>query len=94
MAKRASRSNHDHWLVGRSTTVLKEEFVTSFKTNNNFVMSDWFPFNGKLKLPTKEEVLKLTLFLRVWQKQSLREAWLPVLHCCWCRIEVLGDGRV
>ena len=64
MAKRASRSNHDHWLVGRSTTVLKEEFVTSFKTNNNFVMSDWFPFNGKLKLPTKEEVLKLTLFLR------------------------------
>ena len=64
MAKRASRANHDHWLVGSSTSVLKEEFLTSFKTASTFVLSDWLPFDGKPQLPLKMEVLKLTLFLR------------------------------
>ena len=59
-----SRAKHQHWLLGMSTSVLKEGFVVA-SGKDDFNIQDWFPFAGKPKLPTKMEVLKLWYFLRV-----------------------------
>ena len=59
-----SRAKHNHWLLGMSTSVLKEGFIVA-STKTNFNISDWFPFVGKPKLPTRMEVLKLWYYLRV-----------------------------
>ena len=59
-----SRAKHNHWLLGMSTSVLKEGFIVA-STKTDFNISDWFPFVGKPKLPTRMEVLKLWYYLRV-----------------------------
>ena len=59
-----SRANHNHWLIGMSTSVLKEDFILVCR-RDDFDISDWFPFVGKRKLPTRMEVLKLWYFLRM-----------------------------
>ena len=57
-----SRSSHSHWLVGPSTSVLKEDFVSSYQHGDSLAGSE--PFSGKLMLPTKLQTLKLHLFLK------------------------------
>ena len=59
-----SRAKHQHWLLGMSTSVLKEGFVVA-SGKEDFNIKNWFPFAGKPKLPTKMEVIKLWYFLRV-----------------------------
>ena len=59
-----SRAKHNHWLLGMSTSVLKEGFIVA-STKTDFNISDWFPFVGKPKLPTRMEVIKLWYYLRV-----------------------------
>ena len=59
-----SRAKHQHWLLGMSTSVLKEGFVVA-SGKEDFNIKNWFPFAGKPKLPTKMEVLKLWYYLRV-----------------------------
>ena len=57
-----SRSFHSHWLVGPSTSVLKEDFVSSYQHGDSLAGSE--PFSGKLMLPTKLQTLKLHFFLK------------------------------
>ena len=57
-----SRSSHSHWLVGSSTSVLKEDFVSSYQHGDSLVGAE--PFSGKLMLPTKLQTLKLHFFLK------------------------------
>ena len=57
-----ARSFHSHWLVGVSTSVLKEDFVSSYCHGDSLVGAE--PFSGKTMLPTKLQVLKLHLFLK------------------------------
>ena len=59
-----SRSKFNHWLIGSSTDVLKEDFISACLSDNEVDIKSWLPFSGKLKLPTKIEVLKLCVFLR------------------------------
>ena len=63
-SKSSSRSKYSHFSIGFSTSVLKDDFVLAFETDENFDIKSWLPFKGKLKLPTQMEVLKLVLFLR------------------------------
>ena len=63
-SKSSSRSKYSHSFIGISTSVLKDDFVLSFKNDENFDLKSWLPFKGKIKLPTELEVLKLVLFLR------------------------------
>ena len=66
MASRHTKKKHEHWLIGMSTSVLTQEFLTAFQNDENFDLRDWLPFisPSKPKLPTKMEVLKLCLFFR------------------------------
>ena len=57
-----SRSSHSHWLVGSSTSVLKEDFVSSYQHGDSLAGVE--PFSGKFMLPTKLQTLKLHLFLK------------------------------
>ena len=50
-----SRAKHQHWLLGMSTSVLKEGFVVA-SGKDDFNIQDWFPFAVKPKLPTKMEM--------------------------------------
>ena len=63
-SKSSSRSKYSHFSIGFSTSVLKDDFVLAFETDENFDIKSWLPFKGKMKLPTQMEVLKLVLFLR------------------------------
>ena len=63
-SKSSSRSKYSHSFIGISSSVLKDDFVLAFKTDENFDLKTWLPFKGKIKLPTEMEVLKLVLFLR------------------------------
>ena len=63
-SKSSSRSKYSHFGIGFSTSVLKDDFVLAFETDENFDIKSWLPFKGKIKLPTQMEVLKLVLFLR------------------------------
>ena len=63
-SKLDSRSKYSHSFIGTSTSVLKDDFVLSFQTDENFDLKSWLPFKGNIKLPTELEVLKLVLFLR------------------------------
>ena len=63
-SKSSSRSKYSHSFIGTSTLVLKDDFLLSFQTDENFNLKSWLPFKGKIKLPTELEVLKLVLFLR------------------------------
>ena len=56
------RSSHSHWLVGSSTSVLKEDFVSSYHHGDSLAGVEHF--SGKLMLPTKVQTLKLNLFLK------------------------------
>ena len=44
-----ARSLCSHWLVGFSTSVLKEDFVSSYHGDS---LVDAEPFSGKIRLPT------------------------------------------
>ena len=57
-----SRSSHSHWLVGSSTSVLKEDFVSSYQHGDSLAGEK--PFSGKLMLPTNLQTLKLHFFLK------------------------------
>ena len=59
-----SRSKFTHWLVGSSTDVLKDDFISACLSAEEIDFKSWLPFSGKLQLPTKLEVLKLCLFIR------------------------------
>ena len=63
-SKSSSRSKYSHFCIGSSTSVLKDDFVLAFETDEKFDIKSWLPFTGKMKLPTQMEVLKLILFLR------------------------------
>ena len=63
-SKSSSRSKYSHFFIGSSTSVLKDEFVLAFQTQEQFDIKSWLPFSGKMKLPTQMEVLKLILFLK------------------------------
>ena len=54
-----SRRVHDHWLLGMSTSVLKDSFINSYKNDKFFNLDDWEPFVGKRNLPDNKQVLKL-----------------------------------
>ena len=69
-----SRAKHQHWLLGMSTSVLKEGFVLA-SSKEDFNISDWLPFIGKPKLPTRMEVLKLWYFLRV-EVYGKKNSWV------------------
>ena len=61
-----ARSFHSHWRVGVSTSVLKEDFVSSYP--HGMVHGDSLvgaePFSGRIVLPTKLQALKLHFFLK------------------------------
>ena len=48
--KEMARSLCSHWLVGFSTSVLKEDFVSSYHHGDSLVDAE--PFSGKIRLPT------------------------------------------
>ena len=56
--KSSSRSKYSHFFIGSSTSVLKDEFVLAFQTQEQFDIKSWLPFSGKMKLPTQMEVLE------------------------------------
>ena len=57
-----ARSSFSHWLVGLSSSVLKDEFVSSYRHGDS--LDGVEPFSGKLMLPTKLQTLKLHFFLK------------------------------
>ena len=57
-----ARSLHSHWLVGLSTSALKEDFVSSYHHGDSLLGAE--PFSGKLMLPTKLQALKFHFFLK------------------------------
>ena len=57
-----ARSFHSHWLVGLSSSVLKEEFMSSYHHGDSLVGAE--PFSGRLMLPTKLQTLKLHFYLK------------------------------
>ena len=59
-----SKSKFTNWVVGSSTDVLKEDFISACLSGKEIDIKSWLPLSGKLQLPTKLEVLKLCLFLR------------------------------
>ena len=59
-----SRSKFTHWLVGSTTDILKEDFISACLSAEEIDFKSWLPFSGKLQLPTKLEVLKLCLFIK------------------------------
>ena len=59
-----SKSKFTNWVVGSSTDVLKEDFISACLSDKEIDIKSWLPFSRKLQLPTKLVVLKLCLFLR------------------------------
>ena len=57
-----ARSLHSHWLVGLSTSALKEDFVSSYHHGDSLLGAE--PFSGRLMLPTKLQALKFYFFLK------------------------------
>ena len=57
-----ARSLHSHWLVGVSTSVLKEDIVSSYHHRDSIVGAE--PFSGETMLPTKLQALKLHFFIK------------------------------
>ena len=57
-----ARSLHSHWLVGLSTSALKEDFVSSYHHGDSLLGAE--PFSGRLMLPTKLQALKFHFFLK------------------------------
>ena len=60
----SSRSKYSHFLIGSATSVLKDDFIQAFESDEQFDIKSWLPFSGKMKLPSQMDVLKLILFLR------------------------------
>ena len=60
----SKRTKYEHWLIGPSTSVLKEEFVTKDFNGSNDDLTSSLPFSGPLQLPTKMQALKLFWFLK------------------------------
>ena len=61
----SKRTKYEHWLIGPSTSVLKEEFITKdFNDVSNDDLTSSLPFSGPLQLPTKMQALKLFWFLK------------------------------
>ena len=50
-----ARKKHDHFLLGLSTKVLTESFLTEFAKNNDMYIGDSLPFSGpKYQLPDQK----------------------------------------
>ena len=60
----ATRSRYEHWLIGPSTSVLRNDFVEGYCRGDSINLSTSLPFAGPLMLPTKGECLKLSLFFK------------------------------
>ena len=60
----SKRTKYEHWLIGSSTSVLKEEFVTKDFNGSNDDLTSSLPFSGPLQLPTKMQALKLFWFFK------------------------------
>ena len=84
-----------HWILNLS---FKDDFILAFKMDENFDLKSWLPFKGKIKLPSKLEVLKLVLFLR--DEVGRTNQWVKAENiykiqvCCEYCPEVLGQGRI
>jgi len=42
-SKSSSRSKYSHFSIGFSTSVLKDDFVLAFETDENFDIKSWLP---------------------------------------------------
>ena len=63
--KATTKAKYYHDMLGAySTSVLKADFVSSYKNDQNFDMTSWLPFSGPLQLPTMKQVLMLSLFFK------------------------------
>ena len=59
-----TRKKHEHWLIGSSTSVLKEEFIKRDLSDKSVDLASSLPFSGPLQLPTKLQDLKLFWFFK------------------------------
>ena len=60
----STRKKHEHWLIGSSTSVLKEEFINRDLCDKSVDLASSLPFCGPLQLPTKMQALKLFWFFK------------------------------
>ena len=60
----STRKKHEHWLIGSSTSVLKEEFIKRDLSDKSVDLASSLPFSGPLQLPTKMQALKLWWFFK------------------------------
>jgi hypothetical protein len=82
-----SRRVHDHWLLGMSTSVLKDSFINSYKNDKFFNLDDWEPFVGKRNLPNKNQVLKLVHFFR--DEVGRKNTWVSHQEIMWVVTDVV-----
>ena len=59
-----TRTKYEHWLIGSSTSVLRNDFVEGYCKGDSSDLSTSLPFSGPLMLPTKGESLKLWWFFK------------------------------
>ena len=60
-----TKSKHNHWLIGVSTSVLQEDFVLAYQMNDKFGLSDWLPFKGLKNCLQKWSALNCTCSLEM-----------------------------
>ena len=82
-----SRRVHDHWLLGMSTSVLKDSFINSYKNDKFFNLDDWEPFVGKRSLPDNNQVLKLVHFFR--DEVGRKNTWVSHQEIMWVVTDVV-----
>ena len=82
-----SRRVHDHWLLGMSTSVLKDSFINSYKNDKFFNLDDWEPFVGKRNLPDNNQVLKLVHFFR--DEVGRKNTWVSSQEIMWAVTDVV-----
>ena len=79
------RKKYEHWLgdtTGLVTTVLKEDFVSSYNPDEG--ISDKVVFSGPYQLPTKIQVICLHLFLPEglsWKKEPSHQVRYNLQDC-------------
>ena len=101
-SKLSSQSKYSHFCIGSSTSVLKEEFITAFETDENFDIKIWLPFRGKIKLSSQMDVLKLLLFLRdeagrknCWKSSAeLYNSVAEIVQKYWARAGFITKSRI
>ena len=79
------RKKYEHWLgdtTGLVTTVLKEDFVSSYDPDEG--ISDKVVFSGPYQLPTNIQVICLHLFLPEglsWKKEPSHQVRYNLQDC-------------